>query len=317
MRIVVTGGAGFIGANLCRVLAPRHDVLVLDDLSTGHEANLSGVDATLRVGSVLDAAMVREVCRGASAIVHLAAIPSVPRSIHDPLRTHETNVTGTLTVLEAARETGAHVVLASSSSVYGGGGAHATDENTVCRPLSPYGVSKLAAESYATAYRTSFTLDTISFRFFNVFGPLQDPDTTYAAVVPTFLRAALRGDALTIHGDGKQSRDFTFVDSVAEVLADAVDRRVTSAGPVNLAFGTRTTLNELADKVAHVAGRALAVRHGPARLGDIRHSRAYPAALRELFPDVRPVPLATGLRRTLAWLESPSGALGRTAEAST
>ena len=316
MTIVVTGGAGFIGANLCRVLAPRYEVVVLDDLSSGHKANLTGVDVTLQVGSVLDVDTVREVCRGASAIVHLAAIPSVPRSIHNPMRTHEANATGTLTVLEAAREARAHVVLASSSSVYGGGGALARNENTVCRPLSPYGVSKLAAESYAAAYRTSFALDTISFRFFNVYGPLQDPDNAYAAVIPTFLRSALRGEPLTIHGDGEQSRDFTFVDSVVDVLADAVGRRVTSHAPVNLAFGTRTTLNELAAKIGQVMGRKQEVRYEPARLGDIRHSHAYPAMLRDLFPDVRPVPLLTGLLRTLSWVESQSGALDLTTEVS-
>jgi UDP-glucose 4-epimerase len=311
MRIVITGGAGFIGANLCRVLAPRHEVRVLDDLSTGQVTNLAGTGLTVEVGSVLDTDTVREVCEGASAIVHLAAIPSVPRSIENPLRSHETNVTGTLRVLEVAREVGAHVVLASSSSVYGDG-ATAKAEDAVCRPASPYGVSKLAAESYAAAYRTSFALDTVSFRFFNVFGPLQAPDHAYAAVVPAFLHAALCGVPPTVYGDGEQSRDFTFVDSVVGLLAEAVERRLTSPTPVNLAFGTRTTLNGLVDVLSEILGRRLEVRHKPSRLGDIRHSRAYPAALRELFPDVRPVPLRVGLERTLAWMESQSETLGIT-----
>lgn len=302
MKIVITGGAGFIGANLCQALVPRHEVLVLDDLSTGRVPNLAGVDITVRIGSVLDARTVREVCQGASTIVHLAAIPSVPRSIENPLRSHETNTTGTLTVLEVAREIGAHVVLASSSSVYGGDGTTAKAEDAVCRPTSPYGVSKLAAESYAAAYQSSFGLDTISFRFFNVFGPLQSPGHTYSAVVPAFLRAALRGEPLTIHGDGEQSRDFTFVDSVVRVLGDAVERRLTRPAPVNLAFGSRTTLNELVSMFSEILGRPLEVRHEPPRAGDIRHSRACPDTFRALFPDVDPVPLRTGLNRTLAWM---------------
>ena len=310
MKIVITGGAGFIGANLCRVLAPRHEVLVLDDMSTGRVANLAGVDITVRLGSVLDANKVRDVCEGASAIVHLAATPSVPRSLEDPLRSHEVNVTGTLTVLEVAREIGAHVVLASSSSVYGRDGATARQEDVVCRPVSPYGVSKLAAESYAAAYQSSFGLDTISFRFFNVFGPLQSPGDTYSAVVPAFLRAALRGVPLTVHGDGEQSRDFTFVDSVVRVLCDAVERRLTRPVPVNLAYGTRTTLNELVTVFSEVLDRPLEVRHVPPRAGDIRHSRACPDRFRTLFPDVEPVPLRTGLRRTLAWLQNRPETVG-------
>jgi UDP-glucose 4-epimerase len=303
VRIVITGGAGFIGANLCRAMASRHEVRVLDDLSTGSAGNLTGVDVAVRLGSVLDADVVREVCDGADAIVHLAAIPSVPRSIENPVRSHDVNVTGTLTVLEVARETGAHVVLASSSSVYGEGST-AKSEDVVCRPASPYAVSKLAAEAYTSAYRTSFALDTISFRFFNVFGPLQAPDHAYAAVVPAFLHAALRDVPLPLYGDGEQSRDFTFVDSVVGVLAEAVERRLTHSTAVNLAFGTRTTLNKLVALLGEIFGRRLEVEHRPSRPGDIRHSRAYPATLRELFPDVRPVPVRTGLERTLSWMES-------------
>jgi UDP-glucose 4-epimerase len=306
---VITGGAGFIGANLCRAMASRHEVRVLDDLSTGSADNLTGVDVTLRLGSVLDPEAVREVCEGAAAIVHLAAIPSVPRSIENPMRSHDVNVTGTLTVLEVAREIGAHVVTASSSSVYGEG-ATAKAEDVVCRPASPYAVSKLAAEAYTSAYGSSFAVDTLSFRFFNVFGPLQAANHAYAAVVPAFLHAALRDVPLTIHGDGEQTRDFTFVDSVVGVLTEAVERRLTHPTAVNLAFGTRTTLNELVVMLGEVLGRRLAVEHRPSRLGDIRHSRAYPATLRELFPDVRPVPVRVGLARTLSWMESQSEALG-------
>ncbi|HEX6351455.1 NAD-dependent epimerase/dehydratase family protein [Actinophytocola sp.] len=308
MRVVITGGAGFIGANLCRALAARHEVRVLDDLSTGSADNLAGVDVAVQLGSVLDADAVREVCEGAAAIVHLAAVPSVPRSIENPKRSHDVNVTGTLTVLEVAREVGAHVVTASSSSVYGDG-ATAKAEDVVCRPASPYAVSKLAAEAYTSAYRTSFALDAVSFRFFNVFGPLQAANHAYAAVIPAFLHAALHDVPLTVHGDGEQSRDFTHVDSVVSVLTDAVERRLTHPTAVNLAFGTRTTLNELVTMLGELLGRRLAVEHRPSRLGDIRHSRAYPATLRELFPDVRPVPVRVGLARTLSWMRTQSEAL--------
>lgn len=310
MRIVVTGGAGFIGANLCRALVRHHDVVVLDDLSTGRLANLTGTGVELRVGSVLDAEAVRAVCQGASAIVHLAAVPSVPRSIVDPRRSHDTNVTGTLTVLDVARETGAHVVVASSSSVYGANETMPKSEDMVCRPTSPYGVTKLAAESYAAAYRTSFGLDTLAFRFFNVFGPMQAPDHAYAAVLPAFLLAALRDVPLTIHGDGNQSRDFTFVDSVVRVLVEAVTRRLTRTTPVNLAFGTRTTLNEVVVTLAELMGRQLEVTHRPNRVGDIRHSQACSTTLHALFPDVSPVPLRTGLLRTLSWLRRQPAMLG-------
>ncbi|MEV6875321.1 NAD-dependent epimerase/dehydratase family protein [Amycolatopsis sp. NPDC051128] len=309
MKIVVTGGAGFIGANLCRSLVRHHDVVVLDDLSTGTAANLADVGVELRVGSVLDADAVHAACRGASAIVHLAAVPSVPRSLVNPRRSHDTNVTGTLTVLEAARQTGAHVVVASSSSVYGSNETMPKSEDMVCRPTSPYGVTKLAAESYAAAYRTSFGLDTVTFRFFNVFGPLQAPDHAYAAVIPAFLFAALHDVPLTIHGDGDQSRDFTFVDSVVRVLTEAVTRRLTTTVPANLAFGTRTTLNEVVLMLSELIGRPLPVRHQPARAGDIRHSQACPTTLRALFPDVSPVPLRTGLLRTLTWMRHRSAAL--------
>ncbi len=314
MKIVVTGGAGFIGANLCRALVPHHDVVVLDDLSTGRLSNLAGTDITLRVASVLDVGAVRAVCRDAAAIVHLAAVPSVPRSIVNPRGSHDTNVTGTLTVLDVARETGAHVVLASSSSVYGSNEAMPKTEDMVCRPTSPYGVTKLAAESYATAYRTSYGLDTVAFRFFNIFGPLQAPDHAYAAVVPAFILAALRDVPLTIHGDGEQSRDFTYVESVVRVLAEAVNCRLTSTTPVNLAFGTRTTLNEVVTILSELLGRRLEVKFRPPRIGDVRHSQACPATLRTLFPDVSAVPLRTGLLRTLSWIESQSASLGITTE---
>lgn len=308
VKVVVTGGAGFIGANLCRVLARSGmDVAVLDDLSTGARSNLDGVDATLVEGSILDRDVLDEVVSGASSIVHLAAVPSVPRSIADPVTSHAVNASGTVEVLEAARRAGGvHVVLASSSSVYGRNPELPKHEGLRCEPMSPYAASKLAAESYAVTYATSFGLDVLPFRFFNVFGPLQAAGHAYAAVIPAFVDAALAGRPLPVHGDGTQSRDFTYVESVTNVLSEAVLRRVSSAGPVNLAFGSRTTLLDAIALLGGILGRRLDVEHLPPRPGDVPHSQADGTRLHATFPDLSPVPLRTGLGRTVAWFETLS-----------
>jgi UDP-glucose 4-epimerase len=305
-RVVVTGGAGFIGANLCRALAARASVdriLVVDDLSTGHADNLSGVPGVELVeGSILDVELLRRVMPGADAVVHLAARPSVPRSLEDPVATHEANATGTLRVLEAVRHAGGpHVVVASSSSVYGGNRSLPASEELAPLPLSPYAASKLATEGYALSYGRSFGLPVLVFRFFNVFGPLQRAGHAYAAVVPAFVAAALAGEALPVHGDGEQTRDFTFVGSVVRVIVDALDRAVTAPGPVNLAFGGRASLLELATTLEEVIGRPLPRAHGPARAGDVRDSQADQSRLRALFPGVEPDSLVEGLRATVDW----------------
>ncbi|MFN8035800.1 MAG: NAD-dependent epimerase/dehydratase family protein [Acidimicrobiia bacterium] len=306
MRVLVTGGAGFIGANLVRGLrdSPAVDsIAVLDDLSTGHRQNLEGMDGIeVHEGSILDADALAGAVRGCDAIVHLAARPSVPRSIDNPVASHEANATGTLRVLEAARTLGnPHVVVASSSSVYGANPALPKHEDLAPRPLSPYAASKLAAESYALAYATCFGLGVLAFRFFNVFGPLQDPDHAYAAVVPRFLSAAVAGRPLTVHGDGKQTRDFTAVGTVTRVIADALERRVTAPGPVNLAYGNRVPLVELVERIEHALGARVAVEHTEPRAGDVRDSQADSSRLRELFPHVTPVSLDDGLAATVDW----------------
>jgi UDP-glucose 4-epimerase len=309
MHVLVTGGAGFIGATLVRVLTRREavtQITVLDDLSTGFRENLSGVEGVRFVeGSILDRDALDGAAESASAIVHLAALPSVPRSIADPLATHHANATGTVEVLEAARRAGgAHVVVASSSSVYGANPALPKHEELMAAPLSPYGVSKLAAESYALAYRACFGLPALVFRFFNVFGPLQPAGHAYAAAIPTFVAAALAGLPITVHGDGLQSRDFTYVGSVAEVLADAVVRRLDHPGPVNLAFGTRRTLLEVVTAIEQVLGRPLTVEHHEPRQGDVRHSQSDQRRFRQLFPDVRPVDFSVALRETIDWYKN-------------
>ncbi|MGA2837450.1 MAG: NAD-dependent epimerase/dehydratase family protein [Acidimicrobiales bacterium] len=308
MRILVTGGAGFIGANLCRTLVATEGVdrvVALDDLSTGSPANLDGVDGVELVeGSILDADLLDRVVPSTQAIIHLAARPSVPRSLLDPMASHEANATGTLRVLEAARlHGGPQVVVASSSSVYGANPILPKREDMAPMPVSPYAVSKLATESYAVAYGHSFGLPTLAFRFFNVFGPLQSADHAYAAVIPAFLAAALRGEPLPVHGDGNQTRDFTYVGTVCSVLADAVARGVTDPRPVNLAFGTRVSLLEVIELIEKELGRSLERSHSGPRAGDVRDSQADQGNLRRLFPDVRPVPLEEGLRATIAWFE--------------
>ncbi|ASR36317.1 hypothetical protein BAY61_16340 [Prauserella marina] len=299
MKVVVTGGAGFIGANLCGELIRRgYYVVALDDLSTGVAADLDGLDVDLRVGSVADFGFVEGVCRGAGGVVHLAATPPGSRS---PEHDHEVNVTGTLSVLEAARREGAHVVAASSDSVYGDSPVQPRAEGMPCLPVTPWAASRLAAESYVLAYRSSFGLPSLVLRLFGVFGPSQRFGHSDAAMLPAFIRAALEERPLTVHGDGTQSRDLTFVDTVVGVLADAVEGTVTSERPVNLGSGVATTVNEVIGLLSTSLGRTLPVDFAPAPTDAARHSTADITALRALFPGFDPVPLERGLSRAIEW----------------
>jgi UDP-glucose 4-epimerase len=305
VKVVVTGGAGFIGANLCRALAARteiREVVALDDLSTGSRANLDAIPVRLIEASILDRAAVDRAFVGSDAVVHLAARPSVPRSLADPMASHHVNATGTMAVLEAVRHASVpHIVVASSSSVYGANPQLPKSEDLAPRPVSPYAASKLAAESYALAYAQSFAVGVLAFRFFNVFGPLQPAGHAYAAVVPAFVDAALRDEPLTIHGDGKQTRDFTFVDSVTAVIVAAVLRRVTADEPVNLAFGTRRSLLEVIAELEGLLGRELPLEFVDRRRSDVRDSQADATRVRSMFPDLEPVDFGAGLRRTVEW----------------
>jgi UDP-glucose 4-epimerase len=307
LRIIVTGGAGFIGANLCHELTSRPDVdqvVVIDDLSTGSAANLDGTAVKLIQGSILDRALLDQTVDGADAVVHLAARPSVPRSLSNPAASHEVNASGTVYVLEACRRGSIPVVAASSSSVYGAVPELPKHEDLATRPLSPYGASKLATEAYVLAYGASFGLPVLALRFFNVYGPLQSAGHAYAAVVPAFIDAALRGKPLCVHGDGHQTRDFTYVRTVARVLADAVVGGVTCQMPVNLAFGTRMSVLELAHRLAAVVRVPIELSHQAARPGDVRDSQAAGGRLRQLFPGIAPVPLETGLEQTVEWFRT-------------
>lgn len=307
LKVVVTGGAGFIGANLCQELSSRPNVdkvVALDNLSTGSASNLDGINADLLVGSILDRSALQEAVKGAHAVVHLAARPSVPRSVADPIASHEANATGTIYVLEACRKAGIPLISASSSSVYGPTEELPKHEGMPTRPQSPYAASKLAAESYLLAYQATYKVPTLALRFFNVYGPLQSAGHAYAAAIPAFIDAALRGEQLSIQGDGEQTRDFTYVGTVVRVLADAAERGVRHDKPVNLAFGTRTSLLSLIEKMGHIMGRPLDIAFAPARIGDVRDSQAACDSLKRLFPGHAPVPLDEGLAHTIAWYEN-------------
>ena len=230
MKVVITGGAGFIGANLGRALLRRaevDEVVAVDDLSTGFEANLTGTGVELQQGTILDPDVLDRAFVGAASIVHLAALPSVPRSLLDPMTSHLVNATGTVEVLQAARRAGVdHLVVASSSSVYGANRELPKRETMRTDPISPYAVSKLAAEMYALSFARNFGLRVLACRFFNVFGPFQSAGHAYAAVTPNFVLAALTDQPLVVHGDGEQTRDFTYVGSLCKVIADAVVTKV-------------------------------------------------------------------------------------------
>ena len=308
MRILVTGGAGFIGSHVCeRLVGSDHDVIVLDDLSTGLVSNIEHLPVTFIEGSITTPSAVDQAMQGVDAIAHLAALGSVPRSIDDPATAFQTNAVGTLNVLEAARTRGAHVTFASSSSVYGSVPTLPRTEDLPTRPISPYGASKLSAEALVLAYCSAYEMRNVALRFFNVYGPRQRPDGPYAAVIPRFINAALTGSPIDIHGTGEQSRDFTYVTTVARIVEQALtqaDLRPTTA--INLAFGTTTSINQIASSVEEILGTQLERHHSPSRPADIAASTNNPTLLHKTFPNITDVTITAGLTHTCEWFAAQS-----------
>jgi UDP-glucose 4-epimerase len=278
VKALVTGGGGFIGSNLVRALLARgDDVRVLDNFSTGSRANLARLehDVDLVEGDLRSYERVHAAVRGVEVVFHEGALPSVPRSVQDPLTTTAVNVEGTLNVLLAARDEGVRrIVNASSSSVYGNTGELPRAETQSPDPISPYAVAKLAAERFCTSFSRVYGMEIVSLRYFNVFGPRQDPTSQYAAVVPRFIRAIAAREPVTIYGDGEQSRDFTYVDNVVSANLLAADAEIAGGEILNVATGGSTTVNALADAIGALVERTVERHYEPAREADVRASWA-------------------------------------------
>jgi nucleoside-diphosphate-sugar epimerase len=305
-KYLVTGGAGFIGSHLARHLVEAgHEVVVLDNLATGRRENIADLDGRLEfvAGSITDLETVQACCRGVDCVFHQAALPSVPRSVADPITSDEHNVGGTLKVFWAAHREGVRrVVYAASSSVYGDTEELPKHEGMAPNPLSPYAVNKRVGEMYGAVFNDLYGLSTVGLRYFNVFGPRQDPNSQYAAVVPKFITAFLTGEPPVIHGDGEQSRDFTYIENVvaANVAACAADDAA-GGRSYNIALGGRVTVNDLCRRIGDLVGSDVAPIHDARRQGDVRHSQASVEMARKHLGYEARVDLDEGLRRTVAW----------------
>jgi UDP-glucose 4-epimerase len=302
-KVAVTGGAGFIGSNLTRRLISKgHDVVVIDDLSTGLFSNVDQEKSTFHQVSITDAKALQVALKDCQTIFHLAARGSVPRSIKNPVATHDVNATGTLNVLEVARNSGAHVIFSSSSSVYGRNMQLPKDETMWLGPMTPYAASKLAAEGYVQAYASAYNVPTTLLRFFNVFGPRQRPDHEYAAVLPKWIWLAMQGQPIDVYGDGTASRDFTYVDTVLDIAMTAMKEKVVTEGAMNLAYGNRIFLNDTIEMLKkHFPD--LQVNYKSERLGDVKESQNDPELLKKLFPKIQPKEFEKALSETIEWLK--------------
>ena len=309
MKVLVTGGAGFIGSHLAQALIARGDeVRVLDNFSTGRRQNLQevGGDLDLLEGDIRDPAVCSAACQGVEAVLHQAALGSVPRSVEDPLSSHDVNAGGTLNLLSAAHQNGVRrFVFASSSSVYGNAPEKVKIESLPARPLSPYAVSKLAAEAYTIVFNQIYCLETVALRYFNVFGPRQDPDSMYAAVIPRFVSSLLLLQPPTIYGDGEQSRDFTFVENVVSANLLALECPPDACGRAyNVACGGSTSVAEIFRLLRDATGGEavkVAALHEPSRKGDVRDSLASTDLARDCIGYVPRVDVEDGIRRTVKW----------------
>jgi UDP-glucose 4-epimerase len=304
---LVTGGAGFIGSHLAdALLAAGWAVRVLDDFSSGREENLRHLQDRIEVvrGDFAEPDVVARSVRDVEVVFHQGAVPSVPRSVAEPVRTNRANVVGTLGVLEAARQAGVRrVVYAASSSAYGDTEVLPKVESMPPNPRSPYALQKYAGEVYCRLYHELYGLETVALRYFNVFGPRQDPKSEYAAVVPRFATACLRREPAQIHGDGEQSRDFTFVADTVRANLLAAEAKDAPGHVINVAGGRRISLNELYATLQRITGSTVPATHGPPRAGDVKHSLADLSRARTLLGFEPRVSLEDGLRRTLESLE--------------
>jgi UDP-glucose 4-epimerase len=302
MKILITGGAGFIGTNLTlRLLNSGYDVKVLDDLSTGLRQNISK-DAEFVSGSILETSQINKAIEDCEVVVHLGARGSVPRSIKDPVATHNVNSTGTLNVLEAARTSKSHYIFSSSSSVYGSNMTLPKNEDMVLRPITPYAASKMSGEGLSLAYAKTYGLPVSTFRFFNIFGPWQRPDHEYAAVLPKWISKCMKGDEIEIFGDGEQTRDFTYVGTVINVILDCISNKVLHPEPVNLAYGNSISLNQVTQQLKN-SFPDLKVKYISPRGGDVLHSKNDPGLVQSLYPNVNAEKFETSLQETINWFK--------------
>ena len=308
MNTLVTGGAGFIGSHIVDALLERGDfVRVVDNLATGKWENLAHVQGKIEFiqGDIQDAELMQKVMRGIDVVFHEAALPSVPRSVKDPMKSHHANATGTLQVLLAARDSGVkRVVYAGSSSAYGNSNVLPKSESMPAHPLSPYAISKYTGEQYCQVFTRIYGLETVVLRYFNVFGPRQDPRSAYAGVIPLFIRYLREGRAPTIHGDGEQSRDFSYIANVvhANLLASEIPE---AAGEMfNIACGDRITINELFFAIRELMGSNVKPLYGPSRPGDVRHSQADITKARHILGYEPKVDWYEGLKATVAWYQA-------------
>lgn len=310
MKFLVTGGAGFIGSNIVEELLKRgHNVQTVDNFSTGKLENIQPFldEIEFLKGDLSDIKIARKAVKGVNFILHQAAIPSVPRSVKDPLKSNNANITATLNLLWAALKAGVkRFVYASSSSVYGDTPTLPKKESIPPNPLSPYAVSKLTGEYYCKVFYKIYGLETVSLRYFNVFGPCQDPRSQYAAVIPKFINLMLRGKQVLIYGDGEQSRDFTYVKNVVEVNLLAVEAKNVGGEVFNIAYGERINLNELVEKINNILGTDIKPRYAKPRSGDIKHSLADISKAKEKLNYTPKISFEDGLKKTIEWFKNES-----------
>jgi len=302
MKVLITGGAGFIGTNLAiGLLSSGFKVKVFDDLSTGLKQNISK-DAEFVNASILETGHLNNAIEDCEVVVHLGARGSVPRSIKDPIATHNVNSTGTLNVLEAARISKSHYIFSSSSSVYGSNTILPKNEDMVLRPITPYAASKMSGEGLSLAYAKTYELPVSTFRFFNIYGPWQRPDHEYAAVVPKWISKCMKGEEIEIFGDGEQTRDFTYVGTVVNVIIDCILNKILHPEPVNLAYGNNISLNQVTELLKNSFPN-LKVKNLSPRAGDVLHSKNDPGLIKALYPDVDIEKFETSLEKTIDWFK--------------